>query len=136
MSMPIPLTPHQAVILHLLKSLNDEVSAQALYVSLRSQNYRLGLATVYRALKNLQIRGMVQSRYLPNGEAVYGLPSQEKHYLTCVKCGHSECLDDSAFDQSPLPLEPKPHFKILYRTLELFGLCSLCLEPETSGGAG
>lgn len=125
------LTPHQATILNLLKTLESEVSAQTLYAELRQQKHRLGLATVYRALKHLQLQGVVQARSLPNGEAAYSLVSEEKHYVTCVKCGTSVPLTHCPIDEQTLPQAIAPRFKIFYHTLEFFGLCSPCLEQET-----
>ncbi|MCG9891483.1 MAG: transcriptional repressor [Thermosynechococcaceae cyanobacterium MS004] len=136
MSALSPLTPHQATILNLLKTLESEVSAQTLYAELRQQKYRLGLATVYRALKHLQLQGAVQARSLPNGEAVYSLASKERHYVTCVKCGTSVPLDHCPVDEQRLSQALAsqqaiaPQFKIFYHTLELFGLCSPCLEHK------
>jgi Fur family transcriptional regulator, ferric uptake regulator len=131
------LTPHQATVFNLLKTLESEVSAQTLYAELRAQKHRLGLATVYRALKHLQLQGIVQARSLPNGEAVYSLVSEEKHYVTCVKCGTSVPLAHCPIDEQVLPQaiathqESAPRFKIFYHTLEFFGLCSPCLEQKT-----
>lgn len=131
MSALSPLTPHQTTIFNLLKTLESEVSAQTLYAELRQQKHRLGLATVYRALKHLQLQGVIQARSLPNGEAVYSLVSEEKHYATCVKCGTSVPLEHCPIDEEVLPQAITPRFKIFYHTLEFFGLCSPCLEQET-----
>lgn len=125
------LTPHQATIFNLLKTLESEVSAQTLYAELRQQKHRLGLATVYRALKHLQLQGVVQARALPNGEAAYSLVSEDKHYLTCVKCGTSVPLAHCPVNEKALPQAISPRFKIFYHTLEFFGLCSPCLEQKT-----
>ncbi len=124
------LTPHQATIFNLLKTLESEVSAQTLYAELLLQKHRFGLATVYRALKHLQLQGAVQARSLPNGEAVYSLVSEEKHYVTCIKCGTSVPLERCPIDEQVLPKAIAPQFKIFYHTLEFFGLCSPCLEQE------
>lgn len=125
------LTPHQTTIFNLLKTLDSEVSAQTLYAELRQQKHRLGLATVYRALKHLQLQGLAQARSLPNGEAVYSLVSEEKHYVTCVRCGTSVPLEHCPIDEQVLPQVSALRFKIFYHTLEFFGLCSPCLEQKT-----
>ncbi|NCJ07815.1 transcriptional repressor [Synechococcales cyanobacterium C] len=131
MSALSPLTPHQATIFNLLKTLESEVSAQMIYAELRQQKHRLGLATVYRGLKHLQLQGAVQARLLSNGEAVYSLVSEEKLYVTCVKCGISVPLAYCPIDEQVLPQALSLRFKIFYHTLEFFGLCSPCLEQET-----
>ena len=131
MSASIDLTSRQTIILNLLKALDREVSAQALYAELRNQRQHLGLATVYRALKHLQLQGVVQTRTLPNGESVYSPVSEDKHYVTCVKCGTSVPLEHCPVDEQVLPPAITPQFKVFYHTLEFFGLCSPCLDQES-----
>ncbi|HEY9663384.1 MAG TPA: transcriptional repressor, partial [Allocoleopsis sp.] len=63
-------TRSQDRILSLLKSLNRAISAQDIYVELRSRNQGVGLATVYRALEGLKLEGSVQVRTLANGESL------------------------------------------------------------------
>jgi Fur family transcriptional regulator, ferric uptake regulator len=132
MSASIDLTPRQAIILNLLKALDREVSAQSLYAELRHQQQNLGLATVYRALKHLQLQGVVQTRTLPNGEMVYRPVAEDQHYLTCVKCGTSVPLEHCPVNEQVLPKAVTPRFKIFYHTLEFFGLCSPCLDQESA----
>ncbi len=131
MSALSPLTPRQATVFNLLKTLKQEVSAQTLYAELRGHQQCLGLATVYRALKHLQLQGIVQTRSLPNGELVYSPVSEDRHYVTCVKCGTSVPLEHCPVNEPLLPKAITPRFKIFYHTLEFFGLCSPCLEQET-----
>ena len=132
MSASIDLTSRQTIILNLLKALDREVSAQDLYAELRNQQQNLGLATVYRALKHLQLQGVVQTRTLPNGESVYSPVSEDKHYVTCVKCGTSVPLEHCPVDEHVLPPAVTPQFKVFYHTLEFFGLCSPCLDQEST----
>ncbi|PSB67256.1 transcriptional repressor, partial [filamentous cyanobacterium CCP1] len=48
--MKSPRTRSQERILNLLKTLNRAISAQDIYVELRTRSQTMGLATVYRAL--------------------------------------------------------------------------------------
>lgn len=54
--MTVQRTRSQKRILNLLQLLNRGLSAQDIYVELRSQNQGMGLATVYRALEALKKR--------------------------------------------------------------------------------
>lgn len=119
-------TRNQDRILTLLRKLNQEVSAQDLYVELRKQDQAMGLATVYRSLEALKLAGGVQARTLSNGESLYSLIQEDKHHLTCLQCGKSIPIDACPVQELETQLRQSQHFEIYYHTLEFFGLCRGC----------
>ena len=119
-------TRSQDRILDLLKSLNRAISAQDIYVELRSRSESMGLATVYRSLEALKLEGVVQVRTLANGESLYSTVQQDKHHLTCLQCGASLAIDECPVHQLEHELNDSYQFKIFYHTLEFFGLCTNC----------
>jgi Fur family ferric uptake transcriptional regulator len=125
MSYPARLTRNQQFVLDLLSQQTQPVSAQALYSILRQQQ-AIGLATVYRALEALKLRGFVQSRASANGESLYSSVEQDQHYLTCLQCGRSVPLDHCPIHELEEHLQHSVPFKIYYHTLEFFGLCEPC----------
>ncbi|QUY42558.1 Fur family transcriptional regulator [Acaryochloris marina] len=128
--MPEKLTPHQRRVLEVLFSTPQEFSAQDLHQEFKKQQQRVGLATIYRALKVLQQRGKVQTRSLPNGEAVYSIASAHRHHLTCVNCGRSMPLMNCPVHELEQELSQTQKFQVFYHTLEFFGLCQNCVEVE------
>ncbi|MDF5706802.1 MAG: Fur family transcriptional regulator [Nostoc sp. S4] len=124
--MTVIRTRSQERILNLLKTIKKGISAQDIYVELRNSNQGMGLATVYRSLEVLKLEGMVQMRNLANGEALYSLAQQDKHYLTCLQCGTSIQINQCPVHNLEDQLETNHKFKIFYHTLEFFGLCSQC----------
>jgi Fur family transcriptional regulator, ferric uptake regulator len=48
----------QKTVLNLLRQLQQEIDAQDLHLELRRQGKKMGLATVYRALKFLKQEGL------------------------------------------------------------------------------
>jgi Fur family ferric uptake transcriptional regulator len=123
--MKVPLKSQEQILM-LLKQLNHAVSAQEIYIELRSQKQGLGLATIYRILKTLKLQGMIRSRSLSSGEDLYSLVEQDKHYLNCLQCGQSEPLDECPVHELEAQLHFSGQFEIYYHTLEFFGLCSSC----------
>ena len=119
-------TRSQERILSLLKTIKQAISAQDLYVELRSRNQSMGLATVYRSLESLKLEGLVQVRTLANGEALYSLTQQDKHHMTCLQCGISIPIHQCPVHDLETQLQTTHKFKIFYHTLEFFGLCSHC----------
>ncbi|WGV24236.1 Fur family transcriptional regulator [Halotia branconii] len=123
----------QERILNLLKTIKQGISAQDIYVELRSRNESMGLATVYRSLEALKLEGMVQVRTLANGEALYSLAQQDKHHLTCLQCGVSIPINQCPVHDLEDQLESNHQFKVFYHTLEFFGLCNKCQVNQAAG---
>lgn len=132
------LTRAQKKIHSLLENSSEALTAQAIYQQLKDQEQSVGLATVYRSLRSLQVKGLAQARALPNGEWAYGLTSDDSHYLTCVNCGTSVPVEDCPVhaleEKLGQQLNQSSHFQIFYHTLEFFGLCAPCtrqIETES-----
>ncbi len=125
-------TRNQDRIIDILKTLDRAISAQDLYVELRTQGMSMGLATVYRSLEALKLEGVVQSRPIANGEAVYSLIHEDRHHLTCLQCGNSIPIDECPVHDLELQLNQAYQFKIYYHMLEFFGLCDRCqpVKPQ------
>ncbi len=119
-------TRSQERIMTVLQSLKGSISAQDLYIELRSREQDMGLATVYRSLEALKIQGEVQVRTLANGESVYSPIKSDRHHLTCVNCGTSIPIDECPVHDLEKQLENSHAFKVYYHTLEFFGLCQKC----------
>lgn len=131
--MKVQRTRSQDKILQFLKQLNQEISAQGLYVELRQAEVPLGLATVYRSLEALKLAGIVQARVLGNGETLYSQAQSDRHHLTCLQCGISIPLNETECPVHALEenLRQSAHFEIYYHTLEFFGLCAACQQQQS-----
>jgi Fur family transcriptional regulator, ferric uptake regulator len=128
---PLPttrLTTKQKAVLTQLEQLQEAVSAQRLYTELRQRGESLGLATVYRSLDLLKLRGLVQSRTTADGEALYSPIQQDQHYLTCLQCGSSVPLNFCPLQEIENQLRRSQAFTIYYHTLEFFGVCEPCTQ--------
>jgi Fur family transcriptional regulator, ferric uptake regulator len=122
-------TRSQERILQLLKQCDRAISAQDIYVELRTRDRAVGLATVYRALESLKLEGSIQGRTLPTGESLYSCVQADRHHLTCLHCGESIPIDECPVEQLEHRLESLHRFKIYYHTLEFFGVCLTCAPP-------
>jgi Fur family transcriptional regulator, ferric uptake regulator len=126
LSMETRRTRSQDRILTLLKTQGEPISAQDLYIELRSHSQSMGLATVYRALDILKKSGLVQVRTQPTGESLYTTIQEDRHHLTCLTCGLSIAIDECPVHHLEQELVQAHQFKIHYHTLEFFGLCDRC----------
>lgn len=120
-------TRSQERILNLLQTMSKSLSAQDIYIELRNSHQNISLATVYRSLEALKLEGLIQTRILPNSEAVYNLVQQDKHHLTCLQCGTSIPIEECPVHELEQQLQSTHKFKVFYHTLEFFGLCDQCL---------
>jgi Fur family transcriptional regulator, ferric uptake regulator len=125
-------TRSQERIIELLKTLEGSISAQDLYVELRSRDLTMGLATVYRSLESLKLEGVVQARTVPNGESLYSLVQEDRHHLTCLQCGKSIPISECPIHDLEDQLHQSYQFKIYYHMLEFFGLCAACQQANGS----
>ncbi len=125
-------TRSQQKIIEVLQEIKKAISAQELYIELRSRKQNMGLATVYRSLEALKLQGEVQVRLLANGESVYSPTHSDRHHLTCVNCNNSIPIDQCPVHQLEKQLEDSHNFKVYYHTLEFFGLCDSCQLKEKS----
>ena len=90
----------------------------------------MGLATVYRHLRQLQQRGLIRCRHLPSGEALFAPLERDEHHLTCVDCGTSLVLEQCPMHNVALQGPQIAGFTLLFHTLEFFGLCPGCRQRQ------
>jgi Fur family ferric uptake transcriptional regulator len=118
---------------HLLAALRDaeaELSGQDLHALRRQSVTPMGLATVYRHLRQLQQWGLVRCRHLPSGEALFAPTERDDHHLTCVDCGTTQRLAHCPVHAMELPQADMAGFLPLFHTLEFFGLCPDCQRRQ------
>ena len=123
-------TRNQERALQCLKSLNQEISAQALYAELQNRDQPMGLATVYRALEALKLEGTIQVRTLASGESLYSTMKEDRHHLTCLQCSKSIPIDECPVHALEKELNRSHQFEVYYHTLEFYGLCKTCQSDK------
>ncbi len=124
------LSPRQQRLLKALHTAERELSGQDLHARLRRSSTPMGLATVYRHLRQLQQWGLVRCRHLPSGEALFAPTERDDHHLTCVDCGATQRLSHCPVHDLTLPMQELQGFRPLFHTLEFFGLCQSCQQRQ------
>jgi len=122
----------QQLLLEQLKGADRELSGQDLHALLRQSPQPMGLATVYRHLRQLQQRGLIRCRHLPSGEALFAPVERDEHHLTCVDCGATLVLEHCPMHNVELHGDQADGFQLLFHTLEFFGLCSHCQQRQST----
>ncbi|MFZ9973711.1 MAG: Fur family transcriptional regulator [Vulcanococcus sp.] len=122
----------QQLLLEQLKLADRELSGQDLHALLRDGPQAMGLATVYRHLRQLQQRGLIRCRHLPSGEALFAPVERDQHHLTCVDCGMTLALEQCPMHSVQLHGDQAKGFQLLFHTLEFFGLCHSCQARQSA----
>ena len=122
----------QLLLLEQLKLADRELSGQDLHALLRQSPQAMGLATVYRHLRQLQQRGLIRCRHLPSGEALFAPVERDEHHLTCVDCGTTLVLEHCPMHNVELHGDQAEGFQLLFHTLEFFGLCRSCQSRQNA----
>lgn len=128
--MGLQLSARQEQLLAALRNAEAELSGQDLHAQLRRSDTPMGLATVYRHLRQLQQWGLVRCRHLPSGEALFAPTERDDHHLTCVDCGSTQRLAHCPVHAHDLPEQEMGGFLPLFHTLEFFGLCPDCQRRQ------
>lgn len=122
---PPKLTRAQQAVLELLRDVSHAIAAQDLFMMLR-QTRSIGLATVYRSLETLKMKGLVKCVTGQQGKALYSLVGQDVHHLKCLYCHQSVKLENCPLAAVAQELQTTHQFKIYYHTLDFFGVCPDC----------
>ena len=120
-------TAQRRVIKSILNQTERPVSPKEVLGLAQQSLPSLGIATVFRALKDLVAEGAVHSVNIGDDSPLYEGARGHHHHFKCIDCG-------SIFDLFSCPgnlerLLP-PNFELLNHEIDLFGKCSDCLKPE------
>ncbi|WP_104090008.1 MULTISPECIES: Fur family transcriptional regulator [unclassified Cryobacterium] len=104
------------------------VSAQALHSALHATGSPIGLATVYRALADLAVKGDADSLQSPEGESLYRACSTNlhHHHLICRNCGLTVEIEADAVERWAKDVAAKNGFTQAAHVVDVFGLCAAC----------
>jgi len=123
-------TRGQQTVLAMLQNQDHLLSAQEIYSQLRSTPQEVGLATVYRALETLVVKGAVQAVSLGDQQTYYQIKSNQRHgshNLVCRDCKKVIPLPACPVSTLERELSAKHQFTIDYHVLDFFGLCRSCV---------
>lgn len=135
------LTPQREMTLQVLLEKDDShMSAEEIYIRLKSKYPSIGLATVYRTLDILTELGVVYKMTFEDGIARYDLKIEGNahfhHHLLCLECGKvEEIAEDLLTDIEPL-VEQEYAFKILDHRLTFHGICQACQQKKQEESMG
>lgn len=125
------LTPQrESTLMALLENEKEHLSAEEIYMLVKSKSPDIGLATVYRTLEILTDLKVVNKISFNDGLARYDLRKEGAkhfhHHLLCLECGNIEEIEEDLLGDVEKIIEKQYGFLVKDHRLTFHGICSAC----------
>jgi Fur family ferric uptake transcriptional regulator len=116
---------------------DDFVSAQTLHAGLKQTGSTIGLATVYRALTDLEASGEADA-LRQDGESLYRActPGRHHHHLICRVCGRTVEIEADAVEYWAQQVAAEHGFTRASHVVDVFGECAQCTAQRPADATG
>ena len=125
----LPITQQRETIAEIVFNSNEHQSVEDIEVKLRSQDERIGKATIYRTLEMLVKSGLVAEHDFGEGfkryEHLFGQAPVREH-LVCTECGKVKAIDSAELQRVQHEVAQRQGFLPARYRLAIYGICKDC----------
>lgn len=127
-------TPERYTILEEIYRRTDHFDAEALYIHMTTQNYRVSRATVYNTLELLVKCDLVTKHQFGENTARYekAYGYRQHDHIICTKCGKVLEFCDPRIQGIKDMMGDIMNFNVTHHSLNLYGTCKEDCENDTS----
>ena len=123
-------TKSKEIISNEIKEFKNGFTIKELNTNLDNKDIKVGLTTIYRALEELESKGVVKKYFDENNIAHFkyllDCESQSHFYLKCNKCNKIIHIDCECINDFYIHILKKHKFSIESTNLIIPGLCNDC----------
>jgi len=120
-------------ILDVFLKIEKHPTIDDIYTLVKKKNPKIGLATVYRAMRVICNAGL--ARETDFGDGIRRFEHKYKHqhhdHLICLKCGRIIEVISPGIEKLQESLARRHRFKAVRHRMEIFGICRTCKRKET-----
>jgi len=118
----LKMTGQRRVIARVLSDAEDHPDVEELYRRAASLDARISIATVYRTVRLLEERGILERRDFGGGRARYEPTEHGRHYhLINVDTGHVVEFEDMEHERVMEQIAARLGFELVSTRLEIYG---------------
>ncbi len=114
-------TKQKAIVERHILNFKTFFTAEELYSQIIKEDAKIGIATIYRFLKDLRKKGLLHS-YTCNRKILYSAKQKSHCHFTCEKCSQISHFDIKKIDF----IKEKAYGDVCHFQLDITGICNNC----------
>ncbi|MGQ9631284.1 MAG: Fur family transcriptional regulator [bacterium] len=127
-------TAQRRLIVETLLEADGHLDAENLFFLVREKDPTIGLATVYRTLKLLKEKGLIQEHRFGDGHRFYesNVGTKSHYHFECIGCGRIVKFESCEVDDLIDGIADANDFSVEEKHLKLVGYCGDCRRLNLS----
>lgn len=125
-------TKQRSIILDILKTSDDSLTAEEIFMLAKDIDETISLSTIYRSLTLfVEKKFLIKMSAIEENLSKYQINNTDHaHYLVCLNCNKKIEVSYCPLSVYEENLREKHNFQVTGHKLEIFGYCQNCIEEN------
>jgi len=123
-------TKARKVILEEIKKVKTHPTAYELFNIVKKKLPRVSLGTIYRNLDVMSENGLITKIKTNDSQTHFDGRTEDHYHIQCIECGRIDDVELDILKGIDTIVEERIHYKVLYHTINFYGLCPECLKKR------